>query len=109
MDIDVPQDRNSSFEPKIVQKRKKDISDIESKIIAMYSKGLSTTQISEMIDDLYGFVSVLLLDGKSQAYRLAPIYLSGTLSAKVSFRMLPTKCCLKSKNGRNAHLTKCIR
>ena len=55
MDIDVPQDRNSSFEPKIVQKRKKDISDIESKIIAMYSKGLSTTQISEMIDDLYGF------------------------------------------------------
>jgi Transposase and inactivated derivatives len=109
MDIDVPQDRNSSFEPKIVQKRKKDISDIESKIIAMYSKGLSTTQISEMIDDLYGFVSVHLLDGKSQAYRLAPIYLSGTLSAKVSFRMLPTRCCLKLKNGRNAHLTKCIR
>ena len=36
MDIDVPQDRNSSFEPKIVQKRKKDISDIESKIIAIY-------------------------------------------------------------------------
>ena len=59
MDIAVPQDRNSSFEPKIVQKRKKDISDIESKIIAMSSKGLSTTQIPEMIDDLYGFVSVL--------------------------------------------------
>ena len=55
MNIDVPQDRYSSFEPKIVQKRKKDISDIEGKIIAMYSKGLSTTQISEMIDDLYGF------------------------------------------------------
>ena len=55
MNIDVPQDRYSSFEPKIVQKRKKNISDIEGKIIVMYSKGLSTTQISEMINDLYGF------------------------------------------------------
>lgn len=53
--IDVPQDRDGDFEPKIVQKRKKDISGIEQKIIAMYAKGLSTRQISEQIEDIYGF------------------------------------------------------
>ena len=33
MDIDVPQDRKSTFEPQIVKKRQKDISDIDQKII----------------------------------------------------------------------------
>lgn len=55
MEIDVPQDRESSFEPQIVKKRQKDISSIEQKIIAMYAKGLSTRQISEQIEDIYGF------------------------------------------------------
>ena len=54
MDIEVPQDRNSSFEPKIVQKRKKDISAIDEKIISMYAKGMTTRQISETIEDIYG-------------------------------------------------------
>lgn len=55
VEIDVPQDRDSSFEPKVVRKRQKDISSIEDKIIAMYAKGLSTRQISEQIEDIYGF------------------------------------------------------
>lgn len=54
-EIDVPQDRESSFEPKVVKKRQKDISGIEDKIIAMYAKGLTTRQISEQIEDIYGF------------------------------------------------------
>lgn len=54
-DVDVPQDRQSSFEPKIVKKRQKDISDIDRKIISMYAKGLTTRQISEQIEDIYGF------------------------------------------------------
>lgn len=54
-DIDVPQDRNSDFEPQIVKKRQKDISGIDQKIIAMYAKGLTTRQISEQIEDIYGF------------------------------------------------------
>lgn len=53
--ISVPQDRNSAFEPKVVPKRKKDISDIERKIISMYAKGMSTRQISEQIEEIYGF------------------------------------------------------
>lgn len=53
--VDMPQDRNSSFEPKIVPKRRKDISGIEDKVISMYAKGMTTMQISEMIEDIYGF------------------------------------------------------
>ena len=53
--IDVPQDRNSEFEPKIVKKHKTDISDIETKIINMYARGLTTREISEQIEDIYGF------------------------------------------------------
>lgn len=53
--IDVPQDRNSSFEPKIVPKRKKDISGIDQQIISLYARGLTTRQISEQIEEIYGF------------------------------------------------------
>lgn len=53
--IDVPQDRKSSFEPKVVKKRQKDISDIDQKIISMYARGLTTRQISEQIEEIYGF------------------------------------------------------
>lgn len=55
MDIDVPQDRKSTFEPQVVKKRQKDISDIDQKIISMYAKGTTTRQISETIEDIYGF------------------------------------------------------
>lgn len=55
MDIQVPQDRKSTYDPQIVKKRQKDISDIDQKIISMYAKGMTTRQISETIDDIYGF------------------------------------------------------
>ncbi len=54
-EIEVPQDRDGSFEPKVVQKRQKDISGIEQKIISLYAKGMTTRQISETIEDIYGF------------------------------------------------------
>ena len=47
MEIEVPQDRKSTFEPQVVKKRQKDIS--------MYAKGMTTCQISETIEDIYGF------------------------------------------------------
>ena len=53
--ISVPQDRESTFTPKIVPKRQKDISSIENKIIGMYAKGMTTRQISEQVEDIYGF------------------------------------------------------
>lgn len=55
MEIQVPQDRESTYEPKIVKKRQKDISEIDCKIISMYAKGMTTRQISETIEDIYGF------------------------------------------------------
>ncbi len=55
MEIDVPQDRKSTFEPKVVRKRQKDISDIDQKIISMYAKGMTTRQISATLMDIYGF------------------------------------------------------
>lgn len=53
--VDVPQDRQSSFEPQVLPKRQKDISSIDDKIIALYAKGMTTRQISEMIEDIYSF------------------------------------------------------
>ena len=62
--IKVPQDRNSDFDPKVVPKHKRDISEIEGKIISMYAKGMSTRQISDQIQDIYGFdVSESLVTG----------------------------------------------
>ena len=54
-EVDVPKDRNGTFEPQIVKNRQKDISRIDDKIISMYAKGLTTRQISEQIEDIYGF------------------------------------------------------
>ena len=55
VDIDVPRDRNGDFEPKILPKNQTSISqDMESKIISMYAKGMSTSDIEEHIRDIYG-------------------------------------------------------
>lgn len=55
VDIDVPRDRNGVFEPKILPKNQTSISqDMESKIISMYAKGMSTSDIEEHIRDIYG-------------------------------------------------------
>ena len=54
MAIDVPQDRKSTFEPQVVKKCQKDISDIDQKIISMYAKGMTTRQISETLEEFMG-------------------------------------------------------
>ena len=54
-EIEVPQNRDGTFEPKVVKKRQKDISGIEQKIISLYAKGMITRQISNTIEEIYGF------------------------------------------------------
>ena len=54
-EIEVPQDRDGTFEPKVVKKRQKDISGIEQKIISLYAKSMTTRQISDTIEEIYGF------------------------------------------------------
>ena len=54
-ELDVPRDRNGSYEPQIVKKHQTHISDhIEQKILSLYALGNSYSQISEHIQEMYG-------------------------------------------------------
>ena len=52
--IDVPRDRNGEFEPKLIPKFQRDISGIEEKVISLYARGMSTRDIHDQLQDLYG-------------------------------------------------------
>lgn len=54
LDIEVPRDRNSSFEPQIVRKRQRRLEGLNDKIIALYARGLSTREIQDELIELYG-------------------------------------------------------
>lgn len=53
-EFETPRDRNGEFEPQIVPKNTRDVSGIEDKIISLYGRGLTTREINEQIQDLYG-------------------------------------------------------
>ena len=53
--IDVPGDRDASFDPKVIPKRSRDVSGIEDKVLSMYAKGMSQRDIADTIEDIYGF------------------------------------------------------
>lgn len=53
--VDVPRDRESTFEPQAIPKRTRDVSGIEDKVLAMYARGMSQRDISDTIEDIYGF------------------------------------------------------
>ena len=52
--IDVPRDRNGEFEPKLIPKYQRGISGIEEKVISLYARGMSTRDIHDQLQDLYG-------------------------------------------------------
>ena len=52
--IDVPRDREGEFEPKLIPKYQRDISGIEEKVISLYARGMSTRDIHDQIQELYG-------------------------------------------------------
>jgi len=53
--LDVPRDRNGSFEPQIVKKNQTTMTDeIEKKMLSLYALGNSYSQISKHIEDIYG-------------------------------------------------------
>ena len=54
VEIEVPRDRNSHFEPIAVRKRQTSISDFDNKIISMYARGMSTRDIQAHIQEIYG-------------------------------------------------------
>lgn len=52
--IDIPRDRDGQFTPKIVPKYQRDISGIEEKVISLYARGMTTRDIHDQLQDLYG-------------------------------------------------------
>ena len=53
IEVDMPRDRNGEFEPKIIQKRQRVLEGLDEKVIAMYSRGMTLTDIKEMIKEIY--------------------------------------------------------
>lgn len=71
VEISVPRDRNGDFEPRVIRNYENDISGIEDQIIGMYSKGMSTRDISSHLKSIYG------------------IDISHTLVSKITDRVIP--------------------
>jgi transposase-like protein len=55
VEVDVPRDREASFEPQAIPKRTRDVSGIEDKVLSMYAKGMSQRDIADTIENIYGF------------------------------------------------------
>jgi len=70
-EVEVPRDRNGEFEPKIIPKYQRDISGIEEKVISLYARGMSTRDIHDQLQDLYG------------------IELSAEMVSKITDRIIP--------------------
>lgn len=69
--VDIPRDRNGEFEPKLIPKYQRDISGIEEKVISLYAHGMSTRDIHDQLQDLYG------------------IELSAEMVSKITDKLLP--------------------
>ncbi|HDF5576761.1 TPA: IS256 family transposase [Clostridioides difficile] len=69
--LNIPRDRNGDFEPKVIRNYENDISGIENQVIGMYSKCMSTRDISSHLKSIYG------------------IDISHSLIAKITDRVLP--------------------
>lgn len=68
VEIDVPRDRNSSFEPLIVPKHAVRIPGLDDKILALYARGLSTRDIQDELRELYATdVSPMLISRVTDA------------------------------------------
>src|SRR5262249_61985388 len=53
-DIEVPRDRDGSFEPQLVHKRQRRLEGFDDKVLALYARGLSTREIQDRLQQLYG-------------------------------------------------------
>src|SRR5262249_5565851 len=52
--IDIPRDRLGTFEPQLLPKYQRRLSGFDDKILALYAKGLTTRDIQDVVQDLYG-------------------------------------------------------
>lgn len=54
VDLEVPRDRNGTFDPQIVPKRKRRLGQVEDMILSLYARGMSTRDITEHLAEVYG-------------------------------------------------------
>ncbi|EUA39574.1 transposase, Mutator family protein [Mycobacterium avium subsp. avium 2285 (R)] len=54
VDLEVPRDRNGTFDPVIVPKRKRRLGQVEDMILSLYARGMSTRDITEHLAEVYG-------------------------------------------------------
>ena len=54
VDVEVPRDRDGSFEPVIVKKRQRRLSDVDAVVLSLYARGLTTGEISAHFAEIYG-------------------------------------------------------
>ncbi len=54
VEIEVPRDRNSDFEPQIIKKNETVLNELDKKIIGLYARGMSTRDIQAELQELYG-------------------------------------------------------
>src|ERR1044072_1679330 len=52
--IEVPRDRESTFEPQIVKKRRRRLTDVDEIVLSLYAKGMTTGDISAHFAEIYG-------------------------------------------------------
>src|SRR3954451_3413201 len=52
--IEVPRDRESTFEPQIVKKRQRRLTDVDEIVLSLYAKGMTTGEISAHFAEIYG-------------------------------------------------------
>ena len=79
--IDVPRDRSGTFEPQLIGKYQRRLSGFDDKVLALYAKGLTTRDIQDVVQELYGVeVSAALisqitadLDGEVSLWRARPL------------------------------------
>jgi putative transposase len=54
MVVQVPRDRNATFEPQIVRKHQRRFAGFDDKIVSMYARGMSTREIQGHLEEIYG-------------------------------------------------------
>jgi putative transposase len=67
-EVEIPRDREGSFEPQLVKKRQRRLEGFDEKVLSLYSGGLSTREIQTQLEDLYGVeVSPTLISNVTNA------------------------------------------
>jgi len=52
--LDIPRDRNGTFQPQLIGKHQRRLAGFDEKILALYAKGMTTRDIQDIVNELYG-------------------------------------------------------